>query len=250
VTEAREEPYRTFEGRGRLRWRAISPEHDQVSPVWTLSVKNREVYLAQRGMRDIKISLHKSGDAHLAFVDHEKAAAWEWPESSRHLSEWSTRGEFLPGWSRLIHVVHPAPELRGFREDGIEHLEFFDFEVDRRKALYMCLLRNTGAAIRTTITFDDAVHVATFHDGKDWSVAVMAIQNPWLEHSRAWATRARTVPPGSHERSIASPNLDVDSPGARLVKFTKDSDGGRSIYDLAAKESRPRNSGNSLVKPP
>ena len=72
MTSPPDEPFRRFGKTGKLRWRVLSVDHDRVSPCWTLSVRNREIYLTQRGTPDIKVSLHKSGDAYYGFVDHQR----------------------------------------------------------------------------------------------------------------------------------------------------------------------------------
>jgi hypothetical protein len=190
-------------------------------------------------MPDVKISLHESGDAFLTFVDHEKAEKWGWSGPSRRLSQWHTRSEFHPGWARLLHVIHPESELRQFNEAGLEGLDFVDLEVGPDTALHVCLLRNIRAPVATQVSFSKAVHLANFHDGEDWKLDVMAILEPWPSHMRQWASNARLADPGGHDRSIASPTLNRDSPASRLVKLVTDADGGESIYDLAANEPPP-----------
>jgi hypothetical protein len=65
--------------KGRINWQAFSADDGRVSPCYWLSVKSREVYVGQRGMSGIKISLHKTGDAHLSANDHETAKQWGFP---------------------------------------------------------------------------------------------------------------------------------------------------------------------------
>ena len=223
--------------RGRLHWLAFSPDDGRVSPCYWLTVNNREAYVGQRGMPGIKISLHKTGDAHLSATDHETAEQWGFPRRSKRPSEWSTRLQFHPGWSRLLHVVHPEPELRHFREEGLEKVKpLIRLSVAPEKALHVCLLRYTGGLVNTRIDFEDAVHVATIEDGEDWRLEVMAILEPWPQESRDWAQSKRLVSPGSHGRSAVAPSFNRDSPAARLTKLVTMEDGSKRLYDLAANE--------------
>ncbi len=223
--------------KGRINWLAFSPDDGRVSPCYWLSVKNREVYVGQRGMPGIKISLHKTGDAHISANDHETAEAWGFPSQSKRPSEWSTRRQFHPGWNRLLHVVHPEPELRRFSEEGLESVKpLIRLPVAPEMALHVCLLRYTGAFVNTRIEFEDAVHVATIEDGEDWRLEVMAILEPWTQEHRDWAQRARLIPPGSHGRSAVAPGFNRDPLTGRLTKLVTIEDGSMRLYDLAANE--------------
>jgi hypothetical protein len=223
--------------KGRVNWLAFSPNDGRVSPCYWLSTKNREVYVGQRGMPGIKISLHKTGDAHLSAKDHETAQAWKFPSRSKRPTEWSTRFQFHPGWSRLLHVVHPEPELRPFSESGLESVKgLIRLPVPPEMALHVCLLRYTGAPVNTRIEFENAVHVATIEDGEDWRLEVMAVLEAWSHEHRDWAQSARLVPPGSHGRSATAPCFNQDSISARLTKLVTMEDGSKRLYDLAANE--------------
>jgi hypothetical protein len=230
---------------GRLAWLPFSPDDGRVGPSYFLRVRNREVYVGQRGMAGIHISLHKDGEAHMTAPDHETAKAWGFPGASRRPSEWSTLTQFHPGWTRLLHVVHPEPELRYFDEAGLDGVaNLIRLPVGLGMALHVCLLRNTGALLNTRIEFDNAVHVATIEDGPDWILEVMAILEPWPQHFRDWADEKRGIPPGSHGRSAVKPDFNRTSPSARLTKLVTMDDGGKWIYDLAADspDTTPTNS--------
>jgi hypothetical protein len=221
--------------KAKLRWRAWSPTNGRVSPSYTVSVKNREVYVSQRGMRDIKVSLHKSGEAHLAFHGHDNATEWQHSKGSIHLSKWSTKYEFHPGWRRLLDIVHPEHELRLFNEEGLEGLDVVDLPDPAGMALHVCLLVNTDAGMNTKVNFLNAIHVATIDDD-NWRLHVMAILEPWLPVHRDWARKARLVSPGSHSKSLAAPGFNRQSPAARLTKLVTVGDGGKWLVDLAANE--------------
>jgi hypothetical protein len=186
-------------------------------------------------MAGIHISFHKDGEAHITAPDHETADAWGFPDGSRRPSEWNSLAQFHPGWSRLMHVVHPEPELRHFNELGIEGVNnLVRLPVASGMALHVCLLQYRGTLVNTRIEFDNAEHVATIDDGPDWVLEVMAVMEPWPQLLRDWADEKRGIPPGSHARSAAKPDFDRGSPSARLTKLVIMEDGGHWIYDLAA----------------
>ena len=221
--------------KGRLAWLPFCPDDGHVGPSYFLRVRNRQVYVGQRGMAGIHVSLHKDGKAHITAPDHETAEEWGFPGTSRRPSEWSTLVQFHPGWTRLLHVVHPEPELRHFKEAGLEEVtNLIRLPVATGMALHVCLLRYTGALLNTKIEFDNAVHVATIEDGPDWVLQVMAILGPWPQDFRDWADDKRGIPPGSHGRSAAKPDFNRASPSARLTKLVSMEDGTQWVYDLAA----------------
>ncbi len=185
-------------------------------------------------MAGIHISIHKDGTTHLTAPDHETAEAWGFPGTSRRPSEWSTIAEFHPGWSRLLHVVHPEPELRHFNEAGLESVtNLVRLPVASGMALHVCLLSYTGAPGNTRVEFDNARHVATIDDGPDWVLRVMAILDHWPLHFREWADDKRGIPPGSQSQSAVKPDFNRASPSARLTKLVTMDDGINWVYDLA-----------------
>jgi hypothetical protein len=230
-----DEPVFDLQSEGRFTWQAFSPDDGRVSPSYFLRVKNREIYVGQRGMEGIHISLHHDGEAHITAPDHQTAEAWGFPDGSRRPSEWNTSAQFHHGWSRLLHVVHPEPELRHFNEAGLETVDnLIRLPVGVGMALHVCLLRYTGAPMNTRIEFDNAHHVATIDDGPDWRLEVMAILDPWSPPLRGWAEDKRGIPPGSHDRSAVKPDFNRESPSARLTKLVIMEDGSHWVYDLAA----------------
>jgi hypothetical protein len=224
-----------FKSSGRIVWLPFCPDDGRTGPSYFLRVANREVFVGQRGMAGLHVTFHKDGVAHFTAPDHATAAAWGFPESTKTPSEWSSLGQFHPGWSRLMHVVHPEAELRPFIEDGLEMVEnLIRLPVDEGRALHIALLLYTGAALNTRIEFDNAHHLATFEDAPDWVLEVMAILDSWTPELRDWADEKRGLGPGSHERSAVKPDYNHASPAARLTKLVKMPDGDHWLYDLAA----------------
>jgi hypothetical protein len=219
---------------GRLVWLPFCPDDGRVGPSYFLRVANKEVFVGQRGMAGIHVTFHKDGVAHITAPDHATAGAWGFPGSAKTPSEWSSLGQFRPGWSRLLHVVHPETELRHFNEADLEGVaNLIALPVDAGRALHVCLLLYKGALLDTRIEFDNAVHLATFEDGPDWVLEVMAVLEPWTRELRDWADEKRDIAPGSHERSAVKPDFNPASPAARLTKLITMEDGGKWICDLA-----------------
>jgi hypothetical protein len=88
----------------------------------------------------------------------------------------------------------------------------------------------------TTVTFSEAIHVATFAaDG--WDFHLIALLQPWIADHRDWARGARLVNPGTTDYSLAPPHgFNIDSPSARLLNLVSTTNGGRYYVDLAAKD--------------
>jgi len=91
------------------------------------------------------VSLHETGDAHTAVVNHEKSEAWIGKSCSRYLEEWKAPEEFQPGCRELFAVVHPEFELRTLQEAGIEGVDLVQFPVPSGKALHVSLFRDRDA---------------------------------------------------------------------------------------------------------
>ena len=142
-------------------------------------------------------------------------------------------------------------ELRYFNEVGLEGVaNLIRLPVDAGRALHVCLLLYRGAPLDTRIEFDNAEHLATFEDGPDWVLEVMAVLEPWTEELRDWADEKRDIAPGSHERSAVKPDFNPASPAARLTKLITMEDGGKGIYDLDTFEKTCSNFGTlGLVTP-
>jgi hypothetical protein len=220
-----------LESTGRVVWRPFSDD-GRFAPTYFLRVEDQEVFVGQRGMAGIHISFHKDGTSHLTAPNH--AAAEAWGMVTKTPSEWSTVDQFLPGWTRLMHVVHPEPELRPFNEEGLDGVtNLVNLPVGVGTALHVCLLRYTGAPIATEIQFDNAVHIATVVDRPNWVLEVMALLFPWPQHLRDWADAKRAVQPGSDGKSAVKPDFDRTSPSARLTKLVVMDNGVRWLYDLA-----------------
>lgn len=230
------EPYFKLQGKGRVCWQPYNPDDGRVGPSYFLRVSNREVFVGQRAMGGIHLSFHVDGVAHLTAPNHPTAEAWGMAEKTP--SEWSSLMQFHPGWSRLLHVVHPEPELRHFAEEGIgEVTDLVRLPVGRDMALHVAVLRFTGAMVNTQIDFANALHVATIEEGPDWVLEVMALIAPWPQHFREWADEKRAVTPGSDGKSAVMPGFDRPSPSSRLTKLVKMDDGAEWLYDLAANPS-------------
>jgi hypothetical protein len=218
---------------GRVAWRPYSPDTGCFGPSYFLRVEGREVFIGQRGMQGIHITFHKDGTSHLTAPN--QAAAGAWGMAAKTPSEWTSLDQFHPGWTRLMRVVHPEPELRNFLEDGLDGVtNLVNLPVGRGMALHVCLLLYTGAPTNTEINFDHAVHVAEAVDGPDWLLEVMALHAPWPQHLRDWADEKRRIEPGSDGMSAVKPTFDRSSPSARLTKLVVMEDGARWLYDLAA----------------
>jgi hypothetical protein len=231
TTSAEEPP------KGAVRWRVVSSD-GRVSPSFKLRIQGHDAYVAQRSLKNIKVSLHtKTGDAHAAFMDHETSEAWTGEVGTKWLSDWKANHEFVPGWQELFSVIHPEPELRKFDEDGIDKVEdLIDLPVPAGMSLAMTLFRSHPVAQATQVTFEDACHVATF-DAGELQFHLMALLHPWTGEHRQWASNARRINPGTTSYSLAPPGgFNIDSPAARLLKLVKNTHGGRWYVDLAAKE--------------
>jgi hypothetical protein len=98
---------------GRLAWLPFCPDDGRVGPSYFLRVTDREVFVGQRGMARIHITFHKDGVAHITAPDHATAGAWGFSGPAKTPSEWSSLGQFHPGWSRLLHVVHFKARVTG-----------------------------------------------------------------------------------------------------------------------------------------
>jgi hypothetical protein len=198
---------------GAVRWRALSTD-GRVSPSFKLWIQGDDAYIAQRSLKDIKVSLHtKTGDAHAAFMDHETSEAWTGEVGSKWLSDWKANHELMPGWQELFSVIHPEPELRAFDEEGIDEVKgLINLPVPNGMSLAMTLFRSHPVARASRITFQDACHVATFDTG-ELQFHLMALVHPWTEAHREWATNARLIEPGTTKYSLASPSgFNIDSP--------------------------------------
>jgi hypothetical protein len=223
--------------KGAVRWRVFASD-GRVSPSFKLRIQGDDAYVAQRSLKDIKVSLHtKTGDAHAAFMDHETSAAWTGEVGSKWLADWKANHEFVPGWQELFSVIHPEPELRDFDEDGIDKVaDLIDLPVPTGMSLALTLFRSYPVTQASRVTFEDARHIATFDTG-ELQFHLMALLHPWTEEHRQWASNVRQIKPGTTDHSIAPPGgFDIDSPAARLLKLVKNTHGGRWYVDLAAKE--------------
>jgi hypothetical protein len=203
--------------KGVVRWRAFA-NGGRVSPSFRLWIQGNDAYIAQRSLKDIKVSLHtKTGHAHAAFMDHEASEAWTGKVGSKWLSDWKADHEFAPGWQELFSVIHPEPELRVFNEEGIDAVEgLINLPVPDGRSLAMTLFRSHAVAQASQVTFDNACHVATFDTGA-LHFHLMALVHPWTDEHREWATNARLVKPGTAGHSFAPPNgFNINSPAARL----------------------------------
>jgi hypothetical protein len=225
--------------KGEVRWRAFSPD-GRYSPSFKMWVQGEDVYFAQRSIKDMKVSLHtKTGDAHAAFNTHEASAAWTGKlGGSKWISDWNAAHEFTPGWREVgFSVLHPETELRPFIEQGIDKVNgLINLFVPADMALAMTVFKVEPVEQATSVTFSQAIHVATFAaDG--WDFHLMALLQPWTAEHREWARKARLVKPGTTDYSLAPPEgFNIDSPSARLLKLVSTTNGGKYYVDLAARE--------------
>lgn len=225
--------------KGVVRWRAFSPD-GRYSPSFKMWVQREDVYFAQRSIKDMKVSLHtKTGDAHAAFNTHEASAAWTGKVGgSKWISDWNAAQEFTPGWREVgFSVLHPETELRPFIEEDIDTVEgLIDLVVPTGMAVAMTVFKVEPVEQATSVTFSQAIHVATFAaDG--WDFHLMALLQPWTADHREWARKARLVKPGTTDYSLVPPHgFNIDSPSARLLKLVSTTNGGKYYVDLAAKD--------------
>jgi hypothetical protein len=229
------EPFRVVTKNRPLRWRAVS-EDGRSSPSWKLWIYGNDVYLCQRSLGgDLKISLHESGTFQTSLINGDKATEWLGPNRSRHLDRWERMPEFFIGWTRLIEVIHPYPELGQFEELDIQKVDHVALPVPLGMALHMVVLLSRPVDVMTKIEFENCVHVAQIE--LSGQVAhVMGILQPWGATERAIAENARSRPMGVHPRSIVPPNASVDptAPQSRLLTSGLHVDGHRYFLDLAA----------------
>jgi len=219
--------------KGVVRWRAVSAD-SRVSPSFKIWTNGHDAYVAQRSLKDLKVSLHKDGNAHAGFTHHETAEAWTGKAGSKWLSDWTAPAASIPGWQELFAVIHPEPELRTLNEEGIDNVKgLVQPLVPDGMATGMHLFRSEPVVQPRRVTFADAIHVATFDSG-DIEFHLMALLHTWGEEQREWASKARLAEPGGGEHSLAQPGgVNPASPTARLLKLVTTTEGGKWYVDLA-----------------
>ncbi len=233
------DPALTLGPKGEVRWRAFSQD-GRYSPSFKMWVQGEDVYLAQRSIKDMKVSLHtKTGDTHVAFNTHEASTAWTGRVGgSKWLSDWNAAHEFAPGWREVgFSVVHPEAELRHVIEEDIDKVKgLIDVFVPTNMAVAMTVFKVEPVEEPASVTFAEAIHVATFA-ADEWEFHLMALLRPWDADHREWARQARLAKPGTVGHSLTPPHgFNIDLPSARLLKLVSTTDGGKCYVDLAARD--------------
>lgn len=220
-----------------VRWRAVSVDHSRVSRSFKFWVAGKEAYVCQRkGVGNMKVSLHESGDAHAAFQDHETSEQWLRRPGSRYIDAWRDPAPFHPGWVEIFGVVTPESELRAVEELATGE-EVTQFEVQEGSALMMLIFRLTDPGFVTEVTFDPCIPFADF-TVPGCQYRLVALLGPWGPDEQEWASRSRMSTPASRSNSLVPPGgINLNSPSARLLKLVDTTKGGRWFLDLAASES-------------
>ena len=154
------------------------------------------------------------------------------------VSDWNTTHQFTPGRREVgFSVLHPETELRSFIEEDIGKVEgLIDLLVPPGMAVAMTVFKVEPVEQATSVTFAEAIHVATFA-ADEWEFHLMALLQPWTADHREWARKARLAKPGTAGYSLAPPHgFNIDSPSARLLKLVSTTNGGKYYVDLAAKD--------------
>jgi len=81
------------------------------SGLWHVMTERDEIYVQHDGMRkDLKISLHKSGQGHVAFTDGG-TKRWK-PDGDRYVMKWGEPEDFKPGGKRCSGSSSPPTTSR------------------------------------------------------------------------------------------------------------------------------------------
>jgi hypothetical protein len=221
-----------------FRWRPISPNGQLTAPSWRLWTHNDDVYATQRNLAgDWKVSLHATGDFQSSFVaTPESEAKWR-PQSpdSRHIDAWSRPGELAEGWTQLLHVVHPAREMRPILEAGIDQVDHTALQIGSGWALHVYILDSRRTAVANHLDFERARHVARVHYGDDRCLDVVVVLNPWGYPQVEFSDEARRKMLTGEGKSFVPTDTTIEpaSVTTRVLVSGYHADGGRFYMDLA-----------------
>lgn len=216
---------------GQIRFFAETTD-GRCSASWTVLTTRRtkDVYVANRGAKRTKISLHQSGSYSVSLLTDDDAERLLGEGKSRHLDLWQRPAEVSLGFTLAYEIVLPGPEMRNFRERSLAGKQVVRLLMEPEEALhvYVYLVRPTEPV--SVMNFPNAARIGAMDLGGGDRVELVAQRLAWLDFAQAMVDDARAKDPLVGDGAVG---VGV----RRLGHGIRSEDGTRYVIDIASDSS-------------
>lgn len=204
------------------------------SSVWRVWNNDNDVYFTVRALGGIKkVSLHESGQYQFSFTSeyHQSQKTNEhWQLESRHTQRWQRPLEISPSLTLVFRIIIPASELRSWPT-----------EIPKNKPITWIESPPQDTAIEFDIFLSNPDLVVSTWPGANAMKTKLLVRNPlpngeifWIVYRMETETQAIEARIENARSRLSIKSDELDSQGLRMILFTTEADGSRSLIEAAA----------------